>query len=245
VARRDRRGLNAVAAAQPLDLRAALKWLRELRANNDRAWFEQHRAPFDTVLKPGFEDFVAGLLIAATKFDERFAYIEPKRCIFRIHRDVRFSNDKTPYKPRFSAFLSPLGWRGTTPGFYVALEPGGESIMAAGIYVPAKPVLADLRRRIADGDTALDTILRRKTFAPYLPLDTDPLVRLPAGFPKDHPRGDLLRARRYMVRRAFTDTELTRGDAFGSFKAAMRDTAPFVAWLDVSAIAVGATGSTG
>lgn len=218
----------------------ALTFLRELRANNDRGWFEAHRAPFDTILKPGFEDFVAGLLISATAFDERFAYIEPKRCIFRIYRDVRFSNDKTPYKPRLSAFLSPLGWRGTTPGFYVAIEPGGESMMAAGIYVPEKPVLADLRRRIAEGDAAFDKMMRSKKFAPYLPLDTDPLARLPAGFPKDHPRGDLLRARRYMVRRTFTDTELTRGDAFGSFKAALRDTAPFVGWLDASATAVGA-----
>jgi uncharacterized protein (TIGR02453 family) len=218
--------------SQPLDIAAAFTFLRGLRANNDRGWFERHREAYDTVVKPGFEDLVAGLLISAAAFDERFAAIEPRRCIFRIYRDVRFSADKSPYKPRVSAFLSPLGWRGSTPGFYIAIEPGGESLMAAGIYVPEKPVLTAIRRRLADGDPAFDRIVRAKRFAPYLPLDTDPLVRVPAGFERDHPRGDLIRARRYMVRRTFTDRELRDGDAFALLRAAIRDTAPFVQWLD-------------
>lgn len=220
---------------QPLDIAAAFRFLRKLRAHNDRLWFEGNRTLYDTVLKPGFEDFVAGLLIGAASFDERLAHIEPRRCIFRIHRDVRFAADKSPYKPRLSAFLSPRGWRGSTPGFYVALEPSGKSMFAAGIYIPEKDVLADLRRRFAAGDRAFDRIVCSKKLAPYLPLDTDPLVRIPAGFDREHPRGELLRARRCMVRRSFTDRELTRGDAFGMFRAAMRDTAAFVGWLDASA----------
>jgi uncharacterized protein (TIGR02453 family) len=225
-------------ARQPLDIGAAFTFLRALRKNNDRDWFAANRERYDAIVKPGFEDLVAGLLIAATTFDQRFAFVEPRRCIFRIHRDVRFSADKSPYKPRLSAFLSPRGWRGTTPGFYLAIEPGGESIIAAGIYVPEKPVLADLRRRLAAGDPAFERIVRAKRFAAYLPIDTDPLARVPAGFARDHPRADLLRARRYMVRRVFGDTELVRGDAFALFRAALRDTAPFVRWLDASATAV-------
>jgi uncharacterized protein (TIGR02453 family) len=221
-------------ASQPLDIAAAFRFLRALNKNNDRAWFEEHREPYDTVLRPGFEDFVAGLLIAAAKFDAGFAHVEPRRCIFRIHRDIRFSNDKTPYKPRLSAFLSPRGWRGSTPGFYVALEPGGESMLAAGIHVPEKPVLTDLRRRFAAGDAALDRLMRSKRFAAYLPIATDPLVRMPLGYDRDHPRGEFIRARRYMVSRAFADPELSRGDAFGLFRTAIRDTAPFVRWIDLS-----------
>lgn len=222
-------------ARQPLDVRAALRFLRELRENNDRAWFERNRERYDAVLKPDFEELVAGLLIAAAAFDERFARVEPRRCVFRIYRDVRFSKDRTPYKTRLSAFLSPLGWRGTSAGFYVALEPGGESLFAAGIYTPEKAVLAGLRRRFADGDPAFERLARGKRFAPYLPIETDPLVRMPPGFAPDHPRGHLVRARRYMVRRTFRDSELVSGDAFGLFRAAIRDTAPFVNWLDAAA----------
>jgi uncharacterized protein (TIGR02453 family) len=217
---------------QPLNIAAAFEFLSELGANNDREWFAGHREPYDAAVKPGFEDFVAGLLIAAAKFDGRFAQVEPRRCIFRIYRDIRFSPDKTPYKARLSAFLSPLGWRGTTPGFYIALEPGGESMLAAGIYIPQKPALAALRRRLAAGDPAFERLVRSKRFAPYLPIDTDPLVRMPPGFDRDHPRGELIRARRYMVRRSFDDDELVAGDAFGLFRTALRDTAPFVCWLN-------------
>jgi len=222
-------------ARGPLEISGAFRFLRELRKNNDRAWFEQHRETYATTVKAGFEDFVAGLLIAATRFDPRYAYVEPRSCIFRIYRDIRFSKDKTPYKTRLSAFISPRGWRGTTPGFYVAFEPGGESMLAAGIYTPEKSVLADLRRRLEAGDPAFERLMRRKSFAPYLPLDTDPLARMPPGFSREHPRGELLRARRYMVRRTFRDAELTRGNAFALYRAAMRDTAPFVGWLDLSA----------
>jgi uncharacterized protein (TIGR02453 family) len=223
-------------AREPLDVAAAFGFLRDLREHNERPWFERNRERY-AALKPGFEDFVAGLLIAATKFDERYAFVEPHRCIFRIYRDIRFSPDKTPYKTRLSAYLSPLGWRGTSPGFYIALEPGGESMIAAGIYIPEKPVLAELRRRFAAGDPAFTRIINAKRFAPYLPIDTDPLVRMPAGFDREHPRGELIRARRYMVRRTFPDIELTRGDAFDGFRAALRDTAPFVRWLEAGASA--------
>ena len=218
----------------PLDVTTAFRFLTGLAKNNNRDWFEHHRADYDTRVKPEFENFVAGLLIAATKLDERFAYVEPRRCIFRLYRDIRFSNDKTPYKTRLSAFLSPLGWRGTTPGYYLAIEPGGKSMIAAGIYTPEKLVLHDLRQRLAHGDAAFDRIMRSKRLAKYLPLDTDPLVRVPPPFERDHPRSNLLRARRFMVRRTFSDRELSVEDPFSTVRLAMRDTAPFVTWLDAS-----------
>ena len=125
----------------PLDVRTALRFLRGLRDNNDRVWFAANRAVYDQTIKPQWEAFVTGLLIRAGSFDERLPLVDPRGCIFRIYRDTRFTKDKSPYKPHLSAFLSPRGWRGSTPGFYVALEPGGESLFAAGIYQPEKPVL--------------------------------------------------------------------------------------------------------
>ncbi|GAC1547602.1 MAG: DUF2461 domain-containing protein [Candidatus Velthaea sp.] len=217
---------------EPLEIRPAMRFLRGLRDNNDRSWFAANRAVYDEKLKPQWEDFVAGLLIEGTRFEPRFAYVDPRRCIFRIYRDVRFSNDKAPYKPHLSAFLSPLGWRGNTPGFYVAIEPGGESVMSAGIYVPDKPVLAALRQRFIEGDRAFERIVRAKRFQPYLPMDTDPLKRLPKYVDPGHPNSELIRARRYMVRRRFTDRELAEGNVFGTFRAAIDDAAPFVRWLD-------------
>jgi len=218
--------------ASPLDVRTAMRFLRGLRDHNSRDWFTANRAVYDETVKPQWEDFVAVLLIAASTYEPRFAYVDPRACIFRIYRDIRFSNDKTPYKSHLSAFLSPRGWRGSTPGFYVSLEPGGESVISAGVYIPEKPALTAIRRRIAEGDRDFERILRGKRLQRYLPVSTDSLKRMPLGFDREHPRSELIRARRYMVRRPFTDTELTRGNAFTLFRDAMRDTAPFVAWLD-------------
>jgi uncharacterized protein (TIGR02453 family) len=225
------------APREPLDAAVALRFLRQLKAHNDRTWFAAHRAVYDDTIKPGFEDLVTGLIAAATAFDERFAGADPRAMLFRLARDTRFSADKTPYKSVVSAFLSPFGKSGTNAGFYVQLSPG-ESMFAAGIYTPEKPALLALRQHFAAGARDFERVLRAKRFAPYLPLDTDPLKRVPRGFPPDHPRADLLRARNYMVHRTYPDATIVRDGPFATFRDAMRDCAPFVAYLDAIASSV-------
>lgn len=217
----------------PLDIGVALKFLRALGKNNDRGWFAEHRAVYDETIKPGWEDLVAALLAVGTSFDERLAHVDPKRCIFRLYRDTRFSNDKTPYKPGITAWMSPFGKAGSNPGFYLALEPGGKSMLAAGLYSPEKETLAEIRRHFAHDDVRpFERILAAKKMQPYLPLETDALTMMPRGFPKDHPRAALIRARRFTIRRGFTDRELIDGDAFALFRNAMRDCAPFVRYFE-------------
>jgi uncharacterized protein (TIGR02453 family) len=218
--------------AEVIDVARTLRFLRALKKNNDRAWFDEHRATYDEHIKPEWQDLVAGLLAAAVALDERFAYVDPKACLFRLHRDTRFSTDKTPYKTGVTAFLSPFGKNGANAGYYVALEPC-ESMFAAGIYTPEKEPLDALRRHFAEADLRpFEAIFRAKKIAPYLPLQTDSLTRSPRGFPKDHRHAALIRARRYMVRRTYTDAEITKAGAFATFRNAMRDCAPFVAYLD-------------
>jgi uncharacterized protein (TIGR02453 family) len=224
---------------EPFDTARALRWLRQLKKNNDRAWFAAHRETYDAYVKPEWEDLVAALLVSAVRFDERFAYVDPRRCLFRLARDIRFRADKTPFKTGVQAWLSPFGKSGAYAGFYMRISPG-DSIFSAGIYTPEKPVLEALRRRMAADPRPFDRILRAKALVPYLPLRTDGLVRMPRGFPKEHPRGELIRARNYLVRRAYSDAEITRRGAFAVFRAAIRDCAPLVRYIDgVAATALG------
>jgi uncharacterized protein (TIGR02453 family) len=218
--------------AEVIDVARTFRFLRGLKKNNDRAWFAEHRAAYDEHIKPEWHDLVAGLLAAAVPLDERFAYVDPKACLFRLHRDTRFSSDKTPYKTGISAFLSPFGKSGANAGYYVALEPGA-SLFAAGLYLPAPEALTALRRHFAGDDVRdFERIFRAKRIAPYLPLETDSLTRSPRGFPKEHPHVTLIRARRYMVRRTYADRELATAGAFATFRGAMRDCAPLVTYLD-------------
>ncbi len=100
---------------------------------------------------------------------------------------------------------------------------------------PGKPALHALRTAFAeDGAEArrFDRILAAKALRPYLPLDTEPLRVTPRGFPKQHRRLTLIRARNYLVRRDICDDELRRCGAFAVFRDAIRACAPFVRWLD-------------
>ncbi len=215
-----------------IDVARTLRFLRALRKNNDRTWFAEHRAVYDEHIKPEWNDLVAGLLAAAVSLDERFAYVAPAACLFRLHRDTRFSTDKTPYKTGISAFLSPFGKSGANAGYYVALEPGA-SLFAAGIYTPEKDALHALRTHFAENDPrAFEALFRARPMQPYLPLQTDPLTRSPRGFPAEHPHPTLIRARRYMVRRNYPDASLAAAGAFATFRNAMRDCAPLVRYLD-------------
>lgn len=214
----------------PFEVRTALRFLRALAKNNDRAWFAQHRAVYDAEIKPQFEDFVTALLIAGAAFDERLAYVDPRACIFRLHRDIRFSKDKTPFKTWISAWLSPYGKHGSHPGFYVGIEAGGESIISAGVYTPERPVLAAIRRSLARDSRDFDRIVADRKLAPYQ-LKLDEMRTMPPGYQRDHPRAALIRARYYLLQRQFSDAELGRGNAFTIYRNAMRDCAPLVRWL--------------
>jgi uncharacterized protein (TIGR02453 family) len=218
-------------SADPIDLGRAQRFLRALRRNNDRVWFAAHRAVYDEHIRPEWEDLVAALLVAAVAFDERFAYVEPRTCIFRLARDIRFSRDKTPFKTHLSAWLSPFGKNGRHAGFYLEIDPAGARF-AAGIYTPEQESLAALRRHFADDARPFGRIVSAQRFAPYLPLRTDGLQRSPRGFPKEHPHLELIRARRYIVRRPLANGELAERGVLATFRAMMRDCAPFVAYLD-------------
>src|SRR5580658_4179205 len=221
---------------EPFDAARALRFLRQLKKNNDRTWFAEHRTVWDEHIKPEWEDLVTALIFSAVAIDERFAYVDPRACLFRIYRDTRFSNDKTPYKTRVAAWMSPFGKSGANAGFYMHVSPGN-TVFSAGIYTPDKPALAALRMRMARDARPFDRILRAKKLAPYVPLRTDALLRMPRGFPKDHPKGELIRARNYLVRRQYSDAEITRAGAYKTFSAAIRDVAPFVRYIDEVAAA--------
>jgi uncharacterized protein (TIGR02453 family) len=224
---------------ESIDVARALRFLRQLEKHNERPWFAEHRGVWDEHIKPEWEDTVAVLLATAAQVDERFAFVDPRSCLFRLARDTRFAKDKTPYKTWVSAWLSPLGKHGSNPGFYVQLCPG-ECIVAAGIWDPTKEALHALRRHFADGDArGFDRILATKRLAPYLPLETNSLRVTPRGFPKEHPRRELIRARRLILRRAYPDAQLARAGALATFRAALRDLAPFVAYVDRIVAAAG------
>ena len=223
--------------SDPLDLKVAFRFLRGLKKNNERTWFHANRAAWDDHVRHGWEDLVTMLLLAGSDADDRLRHVDPRACTFRIANDTRFHKQRDPYKPWLSAWMSPGGKDGAFAGYYVHLAPGSTHV-SSGIYTPVKPALHALRSTFAnDGPDAraFDRILGAKTMRPYLPLDTEPLRVTPRGFPKQHPRLPLIRARNYLVRRDVTDRELLERGPFAVFRDFIRITAPFARWIDAHA----------
>ena len=181
-------------------MKAIFDFLRKLRDNNDREWFNAHKPEY-LELKDRFEKWVSELIERTADFDEEVRGLAAKDCVYRIYRDTRFSPDKTPYKTHFGAYIaSPGGRNSNRAGYYVHLEPDG-SLLGGRLYCPDPALLKRLRQDIYDNIEEFTSILQEKAFVKEFTGidDTDKLKRVPAPFPADFPQGDLLKYKHYDV----------------------------------------------
>ena len=140
------------------------KFLKELAANNNRDWFNSNKKRYEESVKKPFESFV-GELIKHVDKHEPIKEKDPKKSIFRIYRDVRFSKDKSPYKTQMGAIISPMGRKDmeTPAGFY--LEMGPQHIRVyGGVYKPSTKNLEKIRKHIAKDPKALEKLQKSAGF---------------------------------------------------------------------------------
>ncbi|MEQ9366032.1 MAG: DUF2461 domain-containing protein [Leptospirales bacterium] len=212
--------------------RAALEFFKQLKSNNTREWFHAHRPEYEAALAD-FTGHVATLIQGARKISSELGPLTPKDAIFRIYRDVRFAKDKTPYKPHFGAFIAPGGRKGNRAGYYVHVEPGGESMIAGGIYMPPGPELLKIRTAIAANSAPLRKILKAAKFKrSFGDFAGERLKTIPRGFSKDHPDQDLLKLKSFIVSRKLTDAQMLKNDLAKTTLADFKLLAPLNAYLN-------------
>ncbi len=183
------------------------KFLRQLSKNNSREWMADNKPLYESAKKE-FEGFVSELIESISRFDPGISGLKPKDCIFRIHRDVRFSKDKTPYKPNFGAAITEGGKKSPKPTYYIHVEPG-KSMQACGVYMPEAEILKKVRQEIDYNPDELKKILAGKKFKDtYGGLRGDALKTAPKGYPKDHPNIEMLKFKSYIVWTDLKDQEI-------------------------------------
>jgi len=176
-----------------------LKFLRQLKRNNNREWFGQHKAEYENNVKRPMlslvEDLGGVLQGIAPEMNT-----DPKRAMFRIYRDTRFSPDKTPYKTQVAAHFAPASpEKRTYASLYFHLEPGGV-LIAAGVYMPGAAELREIRSYIAAHAKELRVILRGARLRRfYGGLQGEHAKRPPRGFLPSHPALDLLRYKQFVL----------------------------------------------
>jgi len=179
-----------------------LKFLKNLKKNNNRDWFNENKHRYESA-REELKNLQAALLDEMSHQDE-IAQVK----LYRIYRDVRFSKNKVPYKTHFSGYVErATKWK--RGGYYFQVSPGGNSMAGGGFWSPEKDDLKRIREEIASNDQPLRKIINAKAFKDtFTKLDGQQLKTAPRGFDKEHPAVDLLRYKQFIISKKFTDQEV-------------------------------------
>lgn len=174
-----------------------IPFFRDLKANNNREWFQPRKELYETKVRGPMEDLVEALNGWFAENAPEFV-TEPSKAIYRIYRDTRFSKDKTPYKDHIGAIFphKNLG-KHSGGGFYTGITDTGVGI-AGGVYGPTPQDMIVLRTAFAERLAEFGKLTSGKAFAKLLgPMQGSQLSRMPKGFAADHPAGELLRRKQW------------------------------------------------
>jgi len=205
---------------------ALFRFLRELKAHNDRAWFQENKARFEADVKEPMQAFVLAFADPLQGLNRNYA-ADPRTSLFRIFRDTRFSKDKSPYKTNVGAHFRHRECSKDvhSPGFYLHLEPGG-CFVAAGLWHPDPVSLRQVRERIAARPKEWKALREGG-----LEVLGDALKRVPQGFDAGHPLAEALKLKDFYTEEPVTERELCAPDFLERFTAICRRNLPVMAFL--------------
>lgn len=188
-----------------------LQFLKELANNNNREWFNAHREYYETA-RQEFENLLATLIARISLFDESVKNVQPKDCTYRIYRDTRFTEDKTPYKIHFGGYINSHGKKSDHCGYYIHLQPDN-CLLAGGSYCPPPPLLKALRQAVYDNIDEFRSIVEDPAFKQYFPVVGENFLKTaPKGFPKDFPYLKYLQCKEYTVYCRLPDVFFSKPD---------------------------------
>jgi uncharacterized protein (TIGR02453 family) len=221
--------------------RAGVTFLRQLRRNNRREWFEAHRDTYEAALREPMRALIEAMDVRLARFAPEITG-DPRRSLFRIHRDVRFSRDKSPYKTHAALWFAHqdagfgVGREAHGgAGFYFHVEPGS-CYVAGGFWMPPRPALDRIRDALSEDPKAfariVDAPALRRTFGPLS--DEGMLKRLPRGTAPGHPAERWLRHQSFTVSTELPESAVFRRDLPALLERRYRTLLPLVRWLNAA-----------
>lgn len=203
---------------------STLRFLKQLRSNNNKPWFDNHRQEYEKV-KEDFINLVQQVLDNAARFDANLQNLQHKNCVFRINRDVRFSADKRPYKNNLAAYFNKDGKKGEGAGYYLHIEPG-KSFIGVGIWQPLPEVLAKIRQEIDYNLPVFKLLLKNAKFKKHFfngLVTENKLSRPPKGYNDDNPAIEWIKLKSFIVTCTISDADIVKktfskqvADVFGA-----------------------------
>ena len=211
---------------------STLQFLKALKKNNNREWFEKNRPKYENA-KQDYLQFVTEVLDGIKKTDQSLQFLEPKQCVFRIHRDARFSKNKDPYKTNFGASFSLGAKKIDTAGYYFHLEPGA-CFIGGGFWFPMAPELNKIRQEMDYCFKEFKSIINAKKFKNNYGVlnETDKLVRPPKGYEPNNPAIEYLKLKNFTATMEITDADVLNKNLVKKVISSFEALSPLVHFLN-------------
>jgi uncharacterized protein (TIGR02453 family) len=213
---------------------ATLKFLKDLKKNNNKPWFDAHRKDYEAA-KNNFASFTQDLIDTHGKKDKSIAHLKAKDCMFRINRDVRFSKDKSPYKDNMGAYISRGGKKSPFGGYYFHCQPG-RFFAGGGLWMPEAPDLNKVRQEIDYNFNEFKKIVHSKKFKSLFgDLSRDKeyvLTRLPKGYEADNPAGEFLKLKGFVAMVPLKESDVTSKDLIKKVVTAFQTIQPLLDFIN-------------
>lgn len=211
-----------------------LKFLTALKKNNNKPWFDAHRAQYEAA-RIDFQNFIQLVIDALQRSDTTITGLQARDCLFRVNRDIRFSNDKTPYKTAFGASIKQGGRKSIFAGYYFHLEPG-KSFVGGGLWMPEPVYVKAVRQEIDYNWNEFQAIIKAKKFKSiygdvYKGSDVS-LIKMPKGYEMDHPAINYLKLKSFIAEAPVADAELTTAALHKKTVAAFEALHPLLQFLN-------------
>ncbi|TGD82814.1 DUF2461 domain-containing protein [Hymenobacter wooponensis] len=211
-----------------------LSFLRDLAANNNKAWMDAHRPDYHRA-RAEYTDFVAELIRGVQQQEPDLLGLTPQDVMFRINKNDRFQQSDEPYKKHMGAGLKRGGRHSPWAGYFIALQPGGETYVGAGRWQPEADQLARIRQEIHYNPTEFHALRQSPDLLRHFPSGLDKSQALKTA-PKGYDRTDLdiewLRLKSFFVWQSFSDKDVLRTDFPQQVLAAWQAAQPFVHFLN-------------
>ena len=229
-----------------MNMEQTLSFLREITANNNRAWFAEHKNDY-LAAREWFEQTVGEVITVISAFDPSVAHQTPKDCMYRFYRDTRFSPDKTPFKRHFGAYISARGRKSLHGGYYLHLQPGN-CLLGGGVYWLPTNILTSVRNEIMGNIDAWLRVVEHRDFIRHFGhanasvwrddkvdpkgFGIESLKKAPKGFPSDYEYLHYLKMKDYCVWQSISDHFFEESDWQERMVAVFRTAKPMMDFVN-------------
>ncbi len=209
-----------------------LQFLQNIRRNNNREWFLVNKSDFE-LAKADVHCFATELIEGLSVIDPLIpADLDPKSCVMRLYRDIRFSKDKTPYKENFAIAISPNGKNFNGPGYYLHIHPENPFV-AAGCWMPSADQLKAIRQEIDYNSADFHHCIEHSGFQKYFTsLDTSQMLKtVPRGYAAEHADSAFLKLKSFTANASIQAADLCAPTAAKNILAHWKEVYPLTVFL--------------